>query len=246
MKDDKKLAEWNIIFVLCSLLWFLASVALMIKFAMKHDLWLTLMVFFSLFLWFGLTGLISDKLNRRPLQKIVIPTIIIGICGVILMLILKNSSNAVRVLILKLAAVAFLIAVAAYGARFVFVLIRERVRSRVCTESITAKCVNCSESLIGHRFKVARRTINAWSYYEYIPTYEYEYNGITYTSKAYKTREERSTGESYEILVNSKSPGSVHDPESQKPSIIAIAFVALFCVALPVLAAVGLGYFLFV
>lgn len=223
------------------LIWFIVSMILMIVIAnseREEKAWLIVVLFFQIFAVFGLFGIISDLITKSRLQKSLFLPLIIGAGGCFISFAIHNSQGDEREHLLKMLAAAFPLLFAAIGVFSLYSSLKARLHTKkVCTELITAKCVDKA---------VFSTTINGRTTYKFAPTYEYEYGDKEYTSTAFKTPEDRIIGDDYEILVNPDKPKEIYDPTSVDAGVGGMVATAIFLIALP-LALSGLAaYFLLI
>ena len=221
------------------LIWFAVSVILMVVLARRSDRssgWLIVILFFQLFAVTGVFGIVSDLIKKQRFQKGLFLSIIIGAGGCIVTLMIHNSEGEKREFILKLIAVLFPLIFAGIGIGSIVSSMRAKYHTKnVCTEPINAKCVDVS---------TISTTVNGRTRYKFISTYEYEYDGESYTSTAYKTPEERVTGCNYDILVNPHKPKEIYDPTSVDAGTAGIVLMSIFLVLLPIAISAAAAYFL--
>ena len=135
-------------------------------------------------------------------------------------------------------AAAFPLLFAAIGVFSLYSSLKARLHTKkVCTELITAKCVDKA---------VFSTTINGRTTYKFAPTYEYEYGDKEYTSTAFKTPEDRIIGDDYEILVNPDKPKEIYDPTSVDAGVGGMVATAIFLIALPLTLSGLAAYFLLI
>lgn len=223
------------------LIWFAVTVILMVilsKSSDKSNKWLIVILFFQLFIVMGVFGIVSDLIKKQRFQKGLLLSIIIGAGGCIVTLMIHNSEGEKREFLLKLIAVLFPLIFAGIGIGSIVNSLKAKYHTKdLCTMPINAKCVDVS---------TISTTVNGRTTYKYVPTYEYEYNGESYTSSAYKTPEERVTGSNYDILVNPDKPKEIYDPTSIDARTSSIVLTAIFLVLLPIAISAVAAYFLLI
>lgn len=221
------------------LIWFVVTVILMIVLSQSSDKsnsWLILILFFQLFAVFGVFGIVSDLIKKHRFQKALLLPLVIGAGGCIITLLIQNSEGEKREFILKLLAVLFPLVFAAIGTGIVVSSLRAKYHTKnVCTEPVNAKCVDVA---------TLSTTVNGRTTYKFVPTYEYEYEGESYTSTVYKTPEYRVVGNSYDILINPDKPKEAFDPYSVEAGTGSIVLTAIFLIALPAAISAVAAYFL--
>ncbi|WP_294410454.1 hypothetical protein [uncultured Ruminococcus sp.] len=218
--------------------WFFMTIALMFITAQKEGReWLVVVLFFQLFAAIGLISLIAEAIGKSRLQKGAFVPIAIGTAGIIITFAMKNSDEAGREKIFKLLLVGFLLLFPVIGTIHVISAFVERSRSGdKCTMAISAACTDVY---------IIRITVNGSTTYKYIPTYEYEYEGETYTRKAQKTLQRREKGLNYDIYVNPDDPKEIYDPDAVKRGIAGIIAEIVFAIMIPSALAVLLVKVLF-
>ena len=206
--------------------WFFATIALMYITAQKEGReWLVVVLFFQLFAVIGIISLIAEAIGKNRLQKGAFVPIAIGAAGLIITFIIKNSDEAGKEKIFKLLIVGFILIIPVIAIIRIISALAERSRNgEACTMSVTAQCTDVY---------IIKITVNGRTTYKYIPTYEYEYEGGTYTRKAQKTLELREKGTAYDIFINPDKPTEVYDPDAVKRSIGSIIAEVIFAVILP-------------
>ena len=223
------------------LIWFGVTVILMIVLSQssgKSNSWLIVILFFQLIAVFGIFGIVSELIKKQRFQAGLLLPLIIGAGGCIVTLLIHNSEGEKREFILKLLAVLFPLIFAVIGIGIIVDSLRAKYHTKkVCTEPITAKCVDVSTN---------STTVNGRTTYKYVPTYEYEYDGVQYTSTAYKTPEDRIIGDNYEILVNPNKPKEIYDATSVDAGAASIVLTALFLIGLPAAISALAAYYLLI
>lgn len=231
----------NKIFGIITIIWFSVSVILMIVLShseREDKTWLIVILFFQVFAVLGILSIISELVTKGRFQKGLLLLVATGVGGCTISYVIHSTEGEQRDKFLKILAVCFPLLFTAAGIYNIFSSLRTKYHTKnVCTEYVSAKCVDIS---------TISTTINGKTTYKYVPTYEYEYDNENYTSSAYKTPEQRTVGDNYEILVNPDKPKEIYDPTSVDDSMVSIVLTALFLVLLPTAISFICVYFLFI
>ena len=223
------------------IIWFVVSAILMIIMAnieREDTAWIIVILFFQVFAVVGIFGIISDLITKSRVQKGLFLPLIIGAGGCIITYAIHSSEGEEKEHLLKVLAVLFPLLFAAIGIYSLGSSLKAKLHSKnACTELITAKCVDRA---------VYSTTINGQTTYKYAPTYEYEYNGVEYTSTAFKTPEDRIIGNDYDILVNPNKPKEIYDPTSVDASTGGMVLTSIFLIVLPLALSALAAYFLLI
>ena len=192
------------------------------KFSQNDEGYKIVILFAHLFILFGLLGTISEAIKRH---KLCIPTLVCSVAGlaaVVAALAYHNGSADLKSMLLKIGIFLFFMIFIVIGTIVVVTELQgSKGNAKRCTVSVTAKCVNVNVSTV---------TTNGKTKDYYNPTYEYEYEGVSYKSKVSNVSESRHNDMNYDIFVDPDDPKTIYDPDSVKSYFMAITFGALFIV----------------
>ncbi|MBR3834878.1 MAG: DUF3592 domain-containing protein [Lachnospiraceae bacterium] len=205
------------------LMWFVASIVLLIYFAKTGKTALTLAVFGQYFLVFGIIGLVSTISNNgfklRCLPILLFP--LVGLGGIAGGIIIqygseefkKRCTDAVPMIFIVLFIVigVFLIIAGLYSSLFL---------KLTCTEYVNAECVEVKKQYTSNHYET------------YCPVYSFSYNGQNYMvcNDIYTNRFIPAVGQSYEVYINPNNPMKIYEPLRSMHTGLYMAILGVFIV----------------
>lgn len=205
------------------LVWFVASIGLLIYFAKTGKTALTLAVFGQYFLVFGIIGLVStissNGFKLRSLPILLFP--LVGMGGIAGGIIIQYGSDDFKDKCLAAVPMIFIVLFLVIGiGLFISGLYTALYLKLTCTESVYAECVEVKKQYNSHRSEV------------YCPVYSFNYNGQNYMvcNEVYTNSFIPAVGQSYELYINSNNPMKVYEPLRTMRTGVYMAILGLFIV----------------
>ncbi len=187
------------------LIWFVASIGLLIYFAKIGKTALVLSVFGQYFLVFGIIGLVSSvsdggfKLKSLPI--LLFP--LVGIGAIAGGIITQYGSEELKKKCIDALPMIFIILFIIIGICLIIGgLYNSLYLKLTCTEYVNAECVE------------VRKQYNSDHGETYCPVYSFNYNGQNYRvcNDMYTNRHIPAVGQGYELYINPRNPMKIYEP----------------------------------
>jgi len=227
MRD--KNSQKNLIISIVFIVWFVASIAVMIYISKTGHNKLFLAILGQYLLVFGIAG-ISATVSSGEFGFANMPVLLFPFVGVVLIafgFIMQYGSDEFKAKCIDDLPYGILGVFALIGIWLLCMCFLEGVWLRKrCTQRVNAKCINIIE-MYHHSNLGGRRLV-------YCPVYEFYYNGTTYQvcDNKYTNMVRPEVGYTYEIFINHNKPKQFYDPERSRKMnlvilILGIAFLSL-------------------
>ncbi len=205
MSDNGKNKAGQAIISIVFLLWFVASIGLLIYFAKTGKTALALSVFGQYFLVFGIIGLVSSisdggfKLKSLPI--LLFP--LVGIGAIAGGIIIQYGSEELKKKSIDALPMIFIILFIIIGVGLIIGGLYSAIYLKLtCTEYVNAECVEAKKQYNKNRCEV------------YCPVYSFSYNGQNYKvcNDVYTNRYYPAVGQQYELYINPNNPMQFYEP----------------------------------
>lgn len=186
------------------LVWFVASIGLLVYFAKTGKTALTLAVFGQYFLVFGIIGLVSTISNNgfklRCLPILLFP--LVGLGGIAGGIIIQYGSDEFKKRCIDAVPMIFILLFIVIGACLIIGGLYSALYLKLtCTEYVYAECIEVKKQYNSNRSEV------------YCPVYSFNYNGQNYMvcNETYTNRFIPAVGQSYELYINPNNPMNIYE-----------------------------------
>ncbi|MBQ8728077.1 MAG: hypothetical protein IJY83_06290 [Oscillospiraceae bacterium] len=228
--NNKKYSPSEIIISVIFVIWFIASIAVMIFFGKTGRAGLVPAVLGQYFLVFGIAAGVNEAKNKK-FNPIALVFAIVGIAGIVATLILyfgaetmisfldKNMPYILMTIFLIVGIILVIVAVSKYFGR-----------KKRCSYMVTAKCIELREMANdGHMLAC--------------PVYEIYYDGrtIKLCDDVYSNNLDVRVGDEKEIMINPDKPTEYFAPEEMAASSIIIGGIGIAIVLVMIFALVMTG-----
>lgn len=225
--NDKKYSPMDIIISVIFVIWFIASIAVMIFFGKTGRAGLVPAVLGQYFLVFGIAGIISGIKNKK-VNPITFVFPVVGLICIIATIIKYFGSEAVMSFVEKNMPYILMSLFLIVGIILVIVAVSKYFgRKKRCSYMVTAKCVELRETANdGHMLAC--------------PVYEIYYEGriIKLCDDVYSNNLDVKVGDEKEIMINPDKPTEYFAPEEMAASSIIIGGIGIAIVLVMIFALV--------
>ena len=187
------------------LIWFVASIGLLIYFAKAGKTALALAVFGQYFLVFGIAGIVST-ISSGGFKLSTFPILLFPLVGIATMaggIITQYGSKEFKEKCIDSLPMVFIILFIVIGIGLIIGGLYNGLYLRlVCKEYVSAQCIEVRKQYMGDRGE------------KYCPVYTYEYNGQSYKAcdDVYTNKYFHTVGINYELYINPKKPTQFYEP----------------------------------
>ncbi len=205
MSTNGKSKAYDTVASILFLLWFVASIGLLIYFAKTGKTALTLAVFGQYFLVFGIIGLVSSVseggFKFKSLPILLFP--LVGIGAIAGGIIIQYGSEELKKRCVDALPTIFIMLFIVIGICLIIGGLYSSLYLKLtCTEYVNAECIE------------VRKQFNSNNGEAYCPVYSFSYNGQSYKvcNDMYTNMYVPALGESYELYINPNKPMKFYEP----------------------------------
>ncbi|MBE5933220.1 MAG: DUF3592 domain-containing protein [Lachnospiraceae bacterium] len=209
------------------LIWFVASIGLLIYFAKTGKTALALAVFGQYFLVFGIAGMVSS-ISSGGFRLSTLPILLFPIVGLTTLaggIITQYGSEEFKKKCIDSLPMVFIILFIVIGICLIICGLYSGLYLKlVCKEYVSAQCIEVRKQYMGDKGE------------KYCPVYTYEYNGQSYKAcdDVYTDKYFHTVGIDYELYINPKKPTQFYEPRKSTGTgifligfgVIIVAFMA--------------------